>query len=241
MSKVVISRQFAGPPTSGNGGYVGGVLARGIDGPATIILRAIIPLDTPLDLIESDGRWVLSGEGGSPIGEAIAGRAEDLPEPLPAPSLEAARAAGERYVGLKETFHPICVCCATVREEGDGLRVFAGQLDGAPTGVVAGVWTPHANFADADGLIPSEIVWTAIDCPSWYGWLLRDGAAPGLLGTMTGEVVRRPRAGEPYIILAWPLEGGTGRKRFSGVGLYTGSGECIARGRQVWISFNPVA
>jgi hypothetical protein len=88
-------------------------------------------------------------------------------------------------------------------------------------------------------LVPSEIVWTAIDCPSWYGWLLRDGSIPGLLGTMTGEVVRRPRAGEPHIIVAWPLEGGTGRKRFSGVALYTADGECIARARQVWISFNP--
>src|SRR6201995_4437935 len=99
MSKVVISRQFAGPPTSGNGGYVGGVLARGIDGPATIILRAIIPLDVSLDLLETDGRWTLSGEGGALIGEAPAGRVEDLPEPMPAPSLEAARAAGERYLG----------------------------------------------------------------------------------------------------------------------------------------------
>src|ERR1700744_2636253 len=123
MAEVVITRQFAGPPTSGNGGYVGGVLARGIEGPATIVLRSIIPLDTPLDLSEAGGRWVLSGEGGVLIGESAAGNADDLPEPLPAPSLEAARAAGERYLGLKETLHPICVCCATAREEGDGLRV----------------------------------------------------------------------------------------------------------------------
>src|ERR1700753_658365 len=99
MAEVVITRQFAGPPTSGNGGYVGGVLARGIDGPATILLRAIIPLDTPLDLSEAAGRWTLNGEGGVLIGDAAAGRAEYLPEPLPPPSLEAARAAGERYVG----------------------------------------------------------------------------------------------------------------------------------------------
>jgi hypothetical protein len=241
VAEVVITRQFAGPPTSGNGGYVGGVLARGIEGPATIMLRSIIPLDTSLDLSEADGRWTLKDEGGVLIGEAVAGRAEDLPEPLPAPSLDTARAAGERYLGLTQTLHPICVCCATSRAEGDGLRVFAGQLEGAPKGVVAGVWTPHANFADEGGLIPSDIVWTAIDCPSWYGWLLRDGAAPGLLGTMTGEVTRRPKAGEPTIVLAWPLEGGTGRKRFSGVALYTADGECIARARQVWIAFNPAA
>ena len=40
MRDVVIARQFRGPPNSGNGGYVCGVLAQGFDGPATAVLRA---------------------------------------------------------------------------------------------------------------------------------------------------------------------------------------------------------
>ena len=239
MSEVVIAAQFAGPPTSGNGGYVCGLLARDIEGPATVALRAIIPLDVDLDLTETDGRWVLSGEGGGLIGEAVPAASADLPAPLAPPTLEAARAAGRRYPGLQETYHPICFSCATARDDGDGLRVFTGQLEGAAPGVLAGVWTPHANFADAEGLAPVEVVWAALDCPGWYAWLVRDNHAAGLLGTMTGEVIRRPRVGEEHIVMAWPIEGGTGRKRFAGVALYTADGECLARGRQVWIAFNP--
>jgi hypothetical protein len=56
---------------------------------------------------------------------------------------------------------------------------------------------------------------------------------------MTGEVIRRPCVGEEHIVMAWPIEGGAGRKRFAGVALYTAGGECLARGRQVWIAFNP--
>jgi hypothetical protein len=238
MSEVIIAAQYAGPPASGNGGYVCGVLARDIVGPSTVALRAIIPLDTTLDLTETDGRWVLSGEGGGLIGEAVPAASADLPKVLPAPSLAAARAAGLRYPGLEQTYHPICFSCATARDEGDGLRVFTGQLEGAAPGVLAGVWTPHENFADAAGLAPVEVVWAALDCPGWYAWLVRDNHAAGLLGTMTGEVMRRPRVGEAHIVMAWPIEGATGRKRFAGVALYTAEGECLALGRQVWIAFN---
>jgi hypothetical protein len=241
MTRVVIEARYAGPPTSGNGGYVAGLMARDIVGPATAVLRAIIPLDAPLDLSERDGRWVLSGADGGLIGEAFAADAADLPEPPTAPSLEQARAAGLRYPGLEQTYHPICFSCATARDEGDGLRVFVGQLEGAAPGVLAGVWTPHPAFAGPDGRVGGEIVWAALDCAGWYAWLVREEHAAGLLGTMTGDVVRRPRAGQPHIVMAWPIEGGSGRKRFSGVALFTADGECIARGRQVWISFAPPA
>jgi hypothetical protein len=238
MSQTIIAAQFAGPPTSGNGGYVAGILARAIEGPATAVLRAAIPLDTPLNLTGEDGRWTMTGADGGLIGEAFAASAADLPDPPPAPSLAAAEAASRRYLGLTQTYHPICFSCATSRGEGDGLRVFAGQLEGAEPGVLAAAWTPHPSFAGAGGTIPSEIVWAALDCAGWYAWLVKDGTVAGLLGTMTGEVLRAPRAGEPHIVMAWPIEGGSGRKRFSGVALYTRDGECIARGRQVWIAVN---
>jgi len=237
MASVVIDRRYAGPPESGNGGYVAGLVARGIDGPATAVLRAIIPLDTPLELSASDGRQVLSGQGGGLIAEASPASAADLPPPPAPPTLDQARAAGLRYPGLAQTFHPICFSCAAARDEGDGLRVFTGQLEGAQPAVLAGVWTPHPAFAGPDGIIPGEIVWAALDCPGWYAWLVREDHSAGLLGTMTGEVIRHPRAGEPHIVMAWPIEGGSGRKRFSGVALFTAEGECLARGRQVWIAF----
>ena len=82
--------------------------------------------------------------------------------------------------------------------------------------MLAGVWTPHENFAGPDGLVPSEIVWAALDCRGWYAWLVREAHSAGLVGTMTGEVVRL---------------------RYCGVAMFTADGECLARGRQVWIAF----
>lgn len=237
LDRVVIDRRYAGPPMSGNGGYVSGLLARRVPGPVSAILRAIIPLDRPLIVSGDHSRQVMSNDGGVVILEATAANAADLPDPPPAPTLEEARSAGLRYPGLERTYHPVCFSCATGRAEGDGLRVFAGQVEGSPPGVLAALWTPHANFADESGTIGQEIVWAALDCPGSYAWLVRENHFAGLLGTMTGEVLRGPTVGEPHIVLAWPIEGGSGRKRFSGVALFTAAGELLARARQVWISF----
>lgn len=236
MAKIVIARQFCGPPDSGNGGYVCGVLAKDIDGPATAVLRARVPLDVDLELALLDGAVVMTDAEGTLIGR---GDAADLElEVPPPPPLEAARRAMASYIAPQQRVHPICFTCGVEREDGDGLRVFAGQVEGAPAGHVACVWTPHAAFADADGLVPSEVVWAALDCPGVFAWLVREGRHGALLGTMTGEVIRRPRAGEPCIVTAWPLVR-EGRKETAGVALFSADGELMARGHQVWIVMGP--
>ncbi|MGA0606726.1 hypothetical protein ACO2Q0_12075 [Phenylobacterium sp. VNQ135] len=236
MSKIVIGRQFCGPPNSGNGGYVCGVLAEGLEGPVTAVLRAPIPLDAELTLERQGDAHVLLGEAG-PIGSAAPASLE-LPEPPPPPSLEAARAAGARHIGLSQRIHPICFTCGTAREDGDGLRVLPGQVEGAEPGLVACVWRAHENFARADGTIAPEVVWAAIDCPGYFAWVEKEGRHGALLGTMTGEVLRSPRAGEECILVAWPLAK-EGRKEFAGVALYSAEGELMARAHQVWIVIGP--
>jgi hypothetical protein len=238
LSKVVIGRQFCGPPNSGNGGYVCGVLAKDIEGPATAVLRARIPLDAPLSLAWREGGLVMSGDADELIGHGAPSAGAELPDPPQAPSLAQARAAGARYAGLATAFHPICFTCGTERDEGDGLRVFTGQLAGQPQGVVAGVWTPHAAFADAEGQVRTEVVWAALDCPGYFAWVEKEGRHGALLGTMTGEVIRRPKAGEDCIVLAWPLAR-DGRKETAGVALYSAAGELMARAHQVWIVMGP--
>lgn len=236
MSSIVIGRQFRGPPNSGNGGYVCGVLAAQVDGPATAMLRAPPPLDTDLDLEVADGTVRLTGAEGVLIGQA--GQAsQPLPEPPPSPGLEAARAAGARSMAFEREVHPPCFTCSASREDGDALRVLPGQVEGAAPGVVACVWTPHANFAGPDGRIPTEIVWAALDCPGIFAWIETQGRPGGLLGTMTGEVTGEVRAGEAYVVQAWPIEA-EGRKKTSGVALYDGQGRVLARGYQVWITIN---
>ncbi|MFM1960680.1 MAG: hypothetical protein RL588_2197 [Pseudomonadota bacterium] len=237
MSGIVIAQRFCGPPSSGNGGYCAGLLAEGISGPATAVLKARIPLDAPLDLEGDARRQVLSGEGGEVIGEGIPASPDALPEVPAPPTWEAAVAAEARHIGIGQRFHPICFSCGPERGEGDGLRVFAGQVEGAPEGHLACTWTPHANFADADGLVPTPVIWAALDCPGFFAWVVREGRHGALLGTMTGQVLRHPRAGEPCIVTAWPLER-SGRKETAGVALFSAQGELLARAHQVWIVMN---
>ena len=234
MAKIVIAQQFCGPPNSGNGGYVCGVLARDIEGAATSVLRALVPLDVDLELTLADGASVITDAQGALVGRGEAAARALLPTPPEAPSLAAAQAAGERCLGLQQRIHPICFTCGPERHEGDGLRVFAGQVDGAPAGHVACVWTADPAFADAGGLVPTEVIWAALDCPGFFAWVVKEGRHGALLGTMTGEVVRRPRAGEACIVTAWPLVR-DGRKETAGVALFDADGELLARGHQVWI------
>ena len=229
---IVVTEQFRGPPTSGNGGYVGGLMAAAIGGPATVVLRAPIPIDKAMRLDRDGERLLLRDATSAPIAEATPAH-EPLSAP-PAPPTEAeARAAGARFVGLGRVFHPVCFCCADALSEGYGLRVFVGQADGAPAGHVSGDWIPLAPFGDADGLTRTEVIWAALDCPGSVAWVVTEGGG-GLLGTMTCEISRRPRVEEPCIVTAWPIAA-SGRKRLSGTALFTADGELLAQSRQVWI------
>lgn len=237
LRTITFGRQFCGPPNSGNGGYVCGILSEDLDGAATAVLRAPIPLDQALTIEARDGAPTLVGPEGVVIGEARPA-VQTLPDPPPAPSLEAARAAGARHVGFTQTVHPICFTCGTKRDEGDGLRVFPGALEGAEPGVVACEWTPHAAFARADGTVGPGVVWAALDCPGFFAWVEKEGRHGALLGTMTGEILAPVRAGEPHVVLAWPLAR-EGRKETAGVALFRADGELVARGHQVWIVMGP--
>lgn len=237
LSKITIGRQFCGPPNSGNGGYVCGVLAKGHEGPVTAVIRAPVPLDLELGFEARDGATVLTGAEGTLIGQG-GPATQALPEPPVVPTLAEARAAMAGYIGHSQRVHPICFTCGNERGEGDGLRVFPGQLAGAAAGVVACTWTPHAEFADADGTVASEVVWAALDCPGFFAWVEKEGRHGALLGTMTGEVLTSPRAGEEYVVLAWPIAR-EGRKETAGVALIDGEGRVLARGHQVWIAMAP--
>jgi hypothetical protein len=237
LKTITIGRQFCGPPNSGNGGYVCGLLSKGLDGPVTAVLRAPIPLDVDLRLTGRDGGNLLLGEADVLIGQ---GRPsiQALPEPPVAPTVEAARAAGLRHLGLAQRIHPICFTCGAERQEGDGLRVLPGQLEGAETGMVACTWTPHPNFADSDGTVAPEMVWAALDCPGYFAWVEKEGRHGALLGTMTGEVATPVKAGAEYVVVAWPIQK-DGRKEIAGTALFVADGRLVARAHQVWIVMGP--
>lgn len=233
VTEIVVAQQFRGPPNSGNGGYVGGLMAALIDGPATVALRAPLPLDTRLLMEKDEDRVRLVTPEGVLIAEARPASDVPLGEPPAPPTYAEAVAAGARFIGLARVFHPVCFCCGPTLDEGFGLRVFVGQTANAPEGHVSGPWTPHAAFADDAGLATPAAIWAALDCPGSVSWVVSEGGG-GLLGTMTCEILRRPRADEACIITAWPIEA-SGRKRFSGTALFTADGEQLARSHQIWI------
>lgn len=223
--ETVIGSKYNGPPNSGNGGYSCGVVAEGIDGVASVRLRVPPPLDTPL---------ILSGDGQASTlmaGEVLVGEAEavDMKLDVPGfPTLAGATDASTRYVGFDGHIFPTCFVCGPDRAEGDGLRIFAGSVDGH---LYAAPWIPHSSLDNGDGLVGRRYIWAALDCPSFFS---NPGAPPALLAQLTADIIRQPEIGEPLVVIAWPIET-EGRKHHAGSALATAGGEMIGQARALWI------
>lgn len=229
---VVIAHRFHGPPASGNGGYVCGLAARFIDGPAEVTLRAPPPLDTPLDVVR-EGDAVVLRDGDVEIARATPS-APNVTPPFP-PSFEEADAARALYRGRDEHIFPTCFVCGHARAEGEGLRLFPGAVAGRD--LVAASWTLTPDLADDDGLIAPEFLWAALDCPSYWA-LPNAGALPAVLGRLTAAIDARPAPGAPLVVAAWP-RGADGRKHYSASAIYDAEGRVCARAEAVWIALKP--
>jgi hypothetical protein len=220
MRTIVVPRRLRGPPASGNGGCVCGLVAG--DASVEVTLRAPPPLEVPLAF---DG--VTLAHEGAPIA-AVAPIAEPLTAPPPVDFAAAvAASAGFRH----RSDHPLssCFVCGTARE--DGLKIWPGPCAGG----VAAPWVPDASVGDEDGRVLPEIVWGALDCPQYFG--LGEGAPFMLLGRMAARIDRRPRVGERCVVRGWRI-GGEGRKGVGGAALYAGD-ELLAVARGTWITVEP--
>lgn len=77
------------------------------------------------------------------------------------------------------------------------------------------------------------VTWAALDCPGgWTGGFPDDVL---LLGRMTAEVFRSPRAGDQLLATGWH-RATEGRKRLTSTALFTTDGELAVRSEQVWIA-----
>ncbi len=242
MPSITIDPRFRGPPNSGNGGYVCGLLAGHIEGRgAEITLRAPPPLGRPLDIVPgADGAIDLrDGDRILATGRPAQFEAPDIPVASYAEAEDAVRRTpfDESNHGL-----PMCFVCGPARAPGDGLRIFAGPLRpraGRKMGAFAATWVPDANLAGDDGDVAAEFVWASLDCPTGYAGMAGDGR-PGigdsiLLGRMSGRVDKRPKPGERCVVVAWPT-GREGRKLFAGSALLGADGEVLAFAQTTWLS-----
>lgn len=215
--RLEIDSRFRGPRASGNGGYTCGIVAAFVGDSAEVTLRLPPPLDRPLE-VERDGDVVRVLDGAAVVVEAAPAHVElELPEPVSFD--DAVRAATP---DLDSPF-PECFVCGHERQ--DGLRVFAGPVEGRD--VVASPWIPSAD------VVGPEFVWAALDCPGAYATGVI-GRGTVVLGRLAARVDRVPQAGERCVVVGWPL-GHDGRKHDAGTALFDEDGNVLGIARATWI------
>ena len=224
---VRVDRRFCGPPDSGNGGYVAGVLARVVgSSDCEVTLRLPPPLDRDLS-VESDGNSATLKDGETIVASAVRKPvAVDVPTP---PSLEDAELAHRRFTGFSNHIFPSCFVCGPDRAEGDGLRIFPG----ATGGQVAALWTPDGSLLDPNGMLRPEFVWAALDCPGYFA--VENIARPAVLGRFGVHMFERHVEAQPLIVTGWPISS-DGRKHDAGTALHDVNGKLLATGRATWIT-----
>ena len=234
---IIIEPRFNGPRLSGNGGYVGGVMAGkftqrfGGDGTVEITLRAPIPIDRALQ-VAREGDALTLRDGDSLICEARAGSVAHLvPPPAPTDWDDVMR-RGEQGGSPEDSDFNWCVVCGRGRAVGDGLRVLG--TSGPQPGTSLSCYLPHANHADGEGRIRPEFVLGALDCPGAFAVQDLNDMRPALTGRMTAKVIAPPTVGERCAVVGWKI-GEDGRKLYSGTALYTEAGRLCAVGTCTWI------
>jgi hypothetical protein len=111
---------------------------------------------------------------------------------------------------------------------------------GRRSGTFAASWVPDADLTGDDGYVAPEFLWAALDCPTAFAgvgsgqWGVTP-ADPILLGRMAARIDKRPKAGDPCVVVAWPT-GRDGRKLFANSALLQPDGEILAIAQTTWLS-----
>jgi hypothetical protein len=274
VTELIVPRRFCGPPDSGNGGWTAGALATtlacepadhvGAWPAIEVSLRQPPPLDAPLDVVVGPDDTSTATFGGAVIATARCARDVDLEE-VERIDADVARAAEAAYAG--HAFHPFptCFACGTGREEGDGLRIFPGPVDGRETGHgaedgaddgagdttgdgpaghrVAATWTPHRSvsedwhtYVDDDARASVAATWAALDCVGGWAGDLTERLM--VLGRMTTRIDTLPVIGEEHVVVGAGRRR-EGRKTFTASTLYDADGRVVATAEHVWIAVDP--
>ena len=225
-----IDPRFRGPPESGNGGYVCGRLAEGLDGDVRIRLERLPPLDRRLEVRETeDGRALYDGE--QLVARAWPTRLEIAPPAAP-DFAEASRAA-QRFRGHTEHVFPGCFVCGPERAEGDGLRIFPGLVDDGS--LAAAPWLPDASLGEST--VRPEFLWAALDCPGCFSFPQPEGRVL-LLGELAAHLEGPLRPGERCVVIGWEIDR-DGRKHRTGTALFDATGNCAGYAVGTWIEVPP--
>jgi hypothetical protein len=237
---LTIAERFNGPPASGNGGYVCGLMAQQRATPAsmatTVTLRRPPPLGQPLIVGTGTTDVTELRQGSDLVAEGIP--SADVPPLVEMASPSAVMSAEEAYRGQMGHPFPTCFVCGPERAPGDGLRLQPGPVAGR-IDTTACRWVPDRSLTDdASSLVRPEFVWAALDCPG--AWTLDVVGRPMVLGRMTGLVEAMPRVGDRCTVMG-QLLGRQGRRAFTATTLYDGDGNVLGRAHATWVEIDPRA
>ncbi len=245
MDTVEVAERFCGPPRSGHGGYVAGLVARHVadlvavplGSPTEVTLRLPPPLSTPMTLDVVDGLATLRD------GDAVVAEGRTCPplDVVPPAVLRWADAeAAAQWYCEHEGLHPFRTCfgCGIDRAAGDGLREFFGPAPG-DEGLFAAPFVPDASLVSGPGdAIAPEFVWAALDCPSAAPAMIEVQAA--VLGRLAVEQYGPVEVGYRYIVTSWLVQR-DGRKFHTAAALCTDMGNVQAVARATWIEVDAAA
>jgi hypothetical protein len=232
---VFIDPRFCGPPGTGNGGYVAGLLAARLGGAAEITLRRPPPVGTALEIVAGGGQFVSLGHGPVLIAEAVAGGpGEPVPAPPSLADAQEAGAASRLRAHPDEHPFPGCFVCGPDRGPGDGLGILVGPVAGRD--LAADVWVPDASLAGPGGKVAPEFVWAALDCSGGVGAIGNDppDGPPWVLGRYAARTAAPVLAGEPHVVVGWRMSR-EGRKLLAGSAVFTLAGQLAGLARATWI------
>ena len=227
---LVIDPRCNGPPGTGHGGYVSGVLAELLGAnPAEVTLRLPAPLGRPLTVArESGGVHVYDGE-------AMVAEAHQIEIDIDPPatvSFDEAEKASIGYPGLKQHPFPTCMVCGPRRRPDDGFRIFGGPVGDGDR--MAAAWVPPEWAAGDGGSVRPEFAWAALDCPGGWSLHVEMPGRHAVLGRIAARLIAPVTPGKRHVIMSWPL-GFEGKKGYAGSALFTEAGVLCAVARSTWI------
>lgn len=239
---LIIDGLYNGATGVANGGYSCGVVAGFIENDAEVRLNAAFPTETPLTVktTEHGGVEIFLDDGQSEARLLGSGKPAEVDLNVPSPpDYETARRAGENFVFLHRVDPRGCYICSPIRPVGEGLRLFIGPLPDIAektTGgnLVAAIWRPSPEQADAEGNIKPVYIWSVLDCPGVSALKLRNPESGVLvLGSCAASIKGKLPASEHYIVSAWEIAPPQGNKRFMGVAIHSRAGKLMAGAKQV--------
>ena len=226
---MIIEHKYCGPSTSGQGGYVCGLVGSLIQGPAEVILRIPPPLEHELEVCIIGDYQVNIMDGDTVVAEAHPVAFEmDVPAH---PTYAEAQRASKDYLGFKHHPFPRCFVCGPQRAVGDGMRIFPGPVTGGR--MVAAPWIPDASMSDDHGLVRPEFIWAALDCPGAFA-AMGDIPRTIVLGKLAVAVLKGIRADERYTVIGWKIAE-DGRKYYTGTAVFSESDGLCAKAKATWI------